>query len=73
MTIAGICRYCLCTDEDPCFIRDGMGRRRGCMWVDAEQTICSMPLCQKKVAIEDRIFVEARRLPLALFELVVAA
>jgi hypothetical protein len=47
MIVSGECRYCHCTDSDPCLIRDGVGRLFGCSWVDAEQTICSMPMCQQ--------------------------
>jgi len=50
----GQCRYCGCTEQQPCMIRHVTGLITGCWWVDAEQTVCAMPMCQMG-AIEDGI------------------
>lgn len=40
----GICRFCHCTEDDPCFLQvdDEMTT---CSWFDSAQTVCSNPRC----------------------------
>lgn len=38
--IAGVCRYCKCTDDRAC--------DPPCSWVDKEETVCSNPVCVAK-------------------------
>jgi hypothetical protein len=39
--IAGVCRYCRCTEANPCHLPDG----EACNWFDPTRTLCSAPAC----------------------------
>ena len=38
---AGRCRYCGCTELEPCRLEDG----EACCWLDSTRTVCSAPAC----------------------------
>ena len=44
---SGVCRYCGCTDNDPCY-NPNYGN---CWWVDKEHTICSH--CTDELIVND--------------------
>ena len=44
---SGVCRYCGCTDNDPCY-NPNYGN---CWWVDKEHTICSH--CADELIVND--------------------
>ncbi len=48
---SGACRYCDCTEGDPCELEDEEGEYSGnCSWVDGTaQTVCSNPDCVEKM------------------------
>ena len=53
VAMRGECRYCGCWERDPCVITLPLtGATVGCWWMDAAQTICSMPACQKQAIAE---------------------
>jgi hypothetical protein len=40
----GKCRYCGCTESDPCRLQDG----DECSWLNTRQTVCNAPGCQRQ-------------------------
>lgn len=46
------CRYCGCTEHDPCLMRDGLGRIRGCAWLDPEHSVCDAPSCVAMLGLD---------------------
>jgi hypothetical protein len=49
MAIAGVCRFCGCTDQAPCLLTriPGAGDLQ-CFWVDYDRDLCSNPECVEK-------------------------
>jgi hypothetical protein len=39
--VAGVCRYCGCTEDRACVLATGGGET--CTWVDADRTVCNGP------------------------------
>lgn len=39
--VSGTCRFCGCTEANPCNLRTG----DNCCWVDSDRTVCSRPSC----------------------------
>lgn len=39
--MTGECKYCFCTEDDPCFLRHG----ETCGWIDDTKTCCTAPDC----------------------------
>lgn len=60
VAMRGECRYCGCWERDPCVITLPTGETVGCWWMDADETICSMPQCQR-AAMVDRLLPELGR------------
>lgn len=49
--IAGICRFCGCTQFNACQVaRPDMKGCRPCAWADATKTVCDAPRCLAKAA-----------------------
>jgi hypothetical protein len=40
-TIAGLCRFCHCTEQKPCTLPSG----DECWWFDKDRTVCTNPQC----------------------------
>lgn len=57
----GTCRFCGCSEFDACVIRDAVGNTFGCWWMDIEQTVCSMPMCQSAAELAGIAYTEARQ------------
>jgi hypothetical protein len=47
---AGTCRFCHCTEADPCRIPGG----DTCAWMDGTRTVCTAPACQNAYWAESR-------------------
>ena len=39
--VAGVCRYCSCTEENACMLAHG----EPCGWIDKSRTVCNSPRC----------------------------
>ncbi len=47
--VAGVCRYCGCTEDDACRIPGG----DACSWLDAHRTVCNAPRCVGQFHADD--------------------
>lgn len=54
--VAGICRHCGCTEDDPC----GLCTGEPCSWADATRSVCNNPSCMKAEAARKRLIAAAR-------------
>lgn len=53
--IPGVCRYCGCTEDDPCYYHlDGDDDLVPCAWQDNEETVCSNTRCLDKYFAEKK-------------------
>jgi len=57
-TVEGVCRYCGCTEADPCWAcRESAGEAR---WKDLARTVCTAPACFKAEEARIRALRKAR-------------
>ena len=65
MAIAGVCRFCGCTDQAPCLLTQlpgfedlEPGQLRPCFWLDYDGGLCANPECVEKAYREAAALVE---------------